>query len=101
MRDIDPPGSTEQYIDDMEFVFRKYLRETVGVLDGFCHRGAFIALGIAQAGAIENVGAHSERFRGLSGDRQRIAGHHRDLDAHLYCGRDGRFGVFPRRVEQR
>ena len=28
--------------------------------------GGFIAIGIAQAGAIKNIGAHSKRFGGLS-----------------------------------
>ena len=51
--------------------------------------------------AVENVRTHPQRLGGLPGDRQGIACHHLDLHAHLGRGRDGGFGVFTRRIEQR
>ena len=79
----------------------KYLGETVRVLDGLGYRRGFLGLGITKRPAIENVRAHPQGLGGLLGDRQGVAGHHLDLHAHRGRGRDGGFGIFTRRIEQR
>ena len=90
-----------QHVDDVKFVLGKYLGETVGILDGLGHRRGFLGLGVTEGGAVENVCTHPQHLGGLPGDRQGVAGHHLDLHAHLGRGRDGGFGVFTRRIEQR
>ena len=88
-------------IDDVEFVLREHLREAVGVLDLLGGLRRFLLLGIAEFAAVENVGAHAEGLGHFARDRQRVAGHHLDLHAHLGRGRDGLLRVHARRVEQR
>ena len=64
-------------------------------------RRRFLGLGVAERVRVEDVRAHPERLGHLAGDRQSVAGHHLDLHAHLSRRRDGGFGVFARRIEQR
>ena len=62
-----------QHVDNVEFVLREDLGETIGVLDGFGYRRGFLGLGITKHAAIENVRAHPQGLGGLLGDRQGIA----------------------------
>ena len=50
--------------------------------------------------AVENVRAHPQGLGHLARDRQRVARHHLDLDAHLGGGRDGR-PLHPRAEDRR
>ena len=59
-----------------------------------------LALDVAQAGGIEDVGAHPQCLGGLPGDGDLVAGDHLDRDAQLPRGGDGRLGIVARRVEQ-
>ena len=88
-------------VDDVELVLRKHLGEAVCVLylPGDLRR--FVGLGIAHGAAVENVRAHPQGLGHLTRDRQRVARHHLDLDAHLGRRCDGRLCIDARGVEER
>ena len=88
-------------IDNVVLVFRKYLRESIGLFDGFLGLGRLLLLRVAQGAGIQNVSTQSELFRSLPGDGDLIASNHLDVHAHLPGARDGRFGLLARRIEQR
>ena len=90
-----------QIIDDVELVFGEDLGEAVGVLDGLGYRRRLLLLFVTQAAGIKDVGAHPKFLGGFLGDGQSIAGHHFDLHAQVFGGRDGRLGVVARGIEQR
>ena len=89
-------------VHNVELVFRKDLRETIRLFDGFCHLRRLVMLDIAQTAGIENVRSHAELHGRFPGDRHLIAGDHLDGDAHVAGARDGGFGIWSRGwIEQR
>ena len=90
-----------QNVDDVEFVLRKHLRESIGMLDGLGKLRGLLMLGVAKTAGVENIRAQAQFPGGFPGDGQRIARHHLDGHPHVSSGRDGRLGLLPGRVEQR
>ena len=71
-----------QDIDNVKFMLREDLGETVGVLDGLGRRGGLVGLGVTQHRAVENIWRFPKRSQG-------VACHHLDLHAHRGRGHDG------------
>ena len=90
-----------QDVDNMVFVFREDLGETVGSFNGLGSCRTFSLLHLPQACGVEDVCTQTDFDGGFLRDGQGVSRHHLHFHAHLTGGGNGGRSVFARRVEQR